>query len=50
MYLLGLEIRKDTREKQISAASCYTCGISVYLNKDTIRVYNYCRLCAPRIN
>ena len=50
MYLLGLEIRKDRREILPSTLPCYTCGRSVYLNKDTIRVYNYCRACAPTIH
>lgn len=45
MYLLGLEIRKDRREKKYSMLTCYDCGRVLFVAKDNIRVYNYCTEC-----
>lgn len=45
MYLLGLEIRKDRREKKYSMLACYGCGKTLFVAKDNLRVYNYCTDC-----
>lgn len=45
MYLLGLKITRDRREKKYSMKSCYTCGKVVWVAKDNLRVYNYCSGC-----
>lgn len=46
MYILGLEIRKDRREKEYSMKACYGCGSTLFVAKDNIRVYNYCNSCS----
>ena len=45
MYLLGLEIRKDRREKQYSMKTCYACSKTIWVAKVNLRVYNYCNEC-----
>jgi hypothetical protein len=45
MYALGLEIRRDRREKKYSMLSCYKCGKITWVAKDNLRVYNYCTSC-----
>lgn len=45
MYLLGLEIRKDRREKKYSMKACYGCGRIVWITQANLRVYNYCGSC-----
>lgn len=49
MHLLGLEIKRDRREKQYSMMYCYSCGSTVFIPKDKLRVYNYCNTCSPRV-
>ena len=45
MYALGLEIRKDRREKKYSMVSCFHCGKTFFISKENIRTYNYCTTC-----
>ena len=45
MHLLGLEIRKDRREKQYSMKNCFDCGKTIWVAQAKIRVYNYCGNC-----
>lgn len=45
MYALGLEIRRDRREKKYSMVACYGCGKTYFVTKDNLRVYNYCDNC-----
>ena len=49
MYAFGLEVRRDRREKDYSMKSCYTCGKTLWIAKDRLRVYNYCNPCAPLV-
>ena len=45
MHLLGLEIRKDRREKKYSMKACYRCGKVIWIAKEQLRVNNYCSTC-----
>ena len=45
MYALGLEIRRDRREKKYSMVACYRCGKTYFVTKDNLRAYNYCTVC-----
>ena len=45
MYALGLEIRKDRREKKYSMRSCYHCGKVIWVEKNNLRTDNYCSSC-----
>jgi hypothetical protein len=45
MHLLGLEIRKDRREKKYSMKSCYRCGRIIFVGKEQLRVDNRCSTC-----
>ena len=45
MHLLGLEIRKDRREKQYSMKSCYHCGKVIWVTKENLRANNFCSSC-----
>jgi hypothetical protein len=45
MYALGLEIRKDRREKKYSMRSCYSCGKVIWVVKENLRVDNRCSTC-----
>ena len=45
MYLLGLEIKKDRREKKMVTISCSRCGRVYVIAKGNLRVMNYCEQC-----
>jgi formamidopyrimidine-DNA glycosylase len=45
MFLLGLEIRKDRREKEYSMKSCYHCGKVIWVKKANLRAVNFCSSC-----
>ena len=45
MHLLGLEIRKDRREKKYSMRSCYHCGKGIWVTQENMRADNYCSSC-----
>ena len=45
MHMLGLEIRKDRREKKYSMRSCYRCGKIIWVAASNLRVDNYCSKC-----